>query len=136
MEHERAALTLIDIGAMTPSLGAMGMGHLRRKSYGGVGLHVADVIDRHWQQKAAMDHEWAGLTAIGGWEVDCLKRRDDSILATGHKTSSANDHRSRGTNSERNQLAPSDSQHGGGGSFKRNVLHSRRTAQLSAVPGR
>jgi hypothetical protein len=42
----------------------------------GVGLHVADVIDGHWQRKAAMDHQWAGLAAIGGGGVFGLRRRD------------------------------------------------------------
>jgi hypothetical protein len=35
---------------------------------------VAEVIDRHWLRKAAMDHQWAGLAAIGGGGVVGLKR--------------------------------------------------------------
>jgi hypothetical protein len=64
MDHESAALTLVDNGTMTPLLGPMGVGHLPRKGWGGVGLHLAEVIDGHWLRKAAMDHEWAALTLI------------------------------------------------------------------------
>ena len=35
-----------------------------RQCFGGVGLRVADVIDRHWLQKAAMDHQRAALAVI------------------------------------------------------------------------
>jgi len=42
----------------------------------GVGLHVADVIDWYWQQKAAIDHHRAGLAAIGVGGVVGLKWRD------------------------------------------------------------
>jgi len=69
MDHVRAALTFIQVGAMTRSVGAMGMGHLRKKSGGGVGLQVADVVDCHWLRKVAMDHQWAGLAEIAGGRV-------------------------------------------------------------------
>ena len=79
MEHQRAGLTLTDIGSMTPLLGSMGVGCLRRKRWVGVGVHVADVIDGHWRRKAAMDHQWAGLAAMGGgrFTVALASARED-----------------------------------------------------------
>ena|SRR5882672_10961281 len=84
MDHERAALTFIQVGAMTPSLGAMtlsvgamGMGHLRRESGGGIGLQVVEVIDGHWLRKVAMDHQRAALAAIDVGGVVGLKWFDD-----------------------------------------------------------
>jgi hypothetical protein len=39
---------------------------------------AAEVMDGHWLRKAAMEHQWAGLAAIGGggvfglnWRLDC-----------------------------------------------------------------
>jgi hypothetical protein len=31
----------------------------------GLGFTWGEVIDGHWLRKAAMDHQWAGLTFIG-----------------------------------------------------------------------
>jgi len=41
---------------------------------------MADIIDSHWLQKAAMDHQRAGLAEIGGGRVEGLKRRDDASV--------------------------------------------------------
>src|SRR6266849_4135675 len=64
MDHEGAGSTLIQVGAMTPSVGAMGMGHPRRKSWGGVVLHLAEVIDRYWRANEGIDHQRRLLTAV------------------------------------------------------------------------
>src|SRR6266567_2009816 len=80
MDHKSAALVLIDNGPMTPLLGPMGVGHLWRKGWGGVGIQEAEVIDGHWLQEAAMAHQRAALAAIGVGEVVGLKWRDQLFL--------------------------------------------------------
>ncbi len=42
-----------------------------RQCFGGVGLHLADVIDGDWQPKAAMDHQRAASAVMGGGGVRC-----------------------------------------------------------------
>src|SRR5260370_38193804 len=81
MDHASASLTVIDNGSMTPLLGPMGVGHLRRKRWGGVGLRVADVIEGHWLQKAAMGHQRAALVAKGGGGAGARDRASSDGLA-------------------------------------------------------
>jgi hypothetical protein len=40
---------------------------------------VAVVIGWHWQRKAAIDHQWSALAAIGGDGVIFVKSRDDRL---------------------------------------------------------
>ena len=63
-----------------------------------VDLHVADVIDPHWLQKATMDHQWAGLAAIGGGGVRWLSSNHQGSRCSGtiHTPQRGDPHSPRG----------------------------------------
>jgi hypothetical protein len=46
----------------------------------GVGVHVAEVINRHWQQKAAMDHQWAYPRTPARFRLNESSKRDITTL--------------------------------------------------------
>ncbi len=82
MDHERSALTFIQVGAMTPSVGAMGMGRLRRKSGAGLGFtwwrSLTDIGSKR-QRWITSGRDWQGL-ALAGW----FDRKD--AMPVGHRS--------------------------------------------------